>query len=214
MKKRTTKRKKPKASACPCPCAPAPRKRRAAPAYVPRTPPQFYSPLPIPPTEFHVQTVKRAVQDEFERYHSTPQKVQMSARGMQTEPARIFDSARNYVPEFGEGAGGEESDFGMQAAISEMRREGSKPTTRQAEQFGIETSEMESARRAFKPVPSMAQQSELATQRAGYVDPRSTPGFAERERARGTAIAERRAQRELEAERERFMERARRARRS
>ena len=201
MKKRTTKRKKPKASACPCPCAPAPRKRRAAPAYVPRTPPQFYSPLPIPPTEFHVQTVKRAVQDEFERYHSTPQKVQMSARGMQTEP------------EFGEGAGGEESDFGMQAAISEMRREGSKPTTRQAEQFGIETSEMESARRAFKPVPSMAQQSELATQRAGYVDPRSTPGFAERERARGTAIAERRAQRELEAERERFMERARRARR-
>ena len=149
MKKRTTKRKKPKASACPCPCAPAPRKRRAAPAYVPRTPPQFYSPLPIPPTEFHVQTVKRAVQDEFERYHSTPQKVQMTARGMQTEP------------EFGEGAGGEESDFGMSAALSEMRREGRRAITRQTEQADIDFLEMERAKRAFKPVPSMAQQTEL-----------------------------------------------------
>ena len=156
------KKSKPKVKQCPCACVPPPRKRRQTPAYSPRPPPQFYSPLPIPQSEFHADTVKRIVQDEFKRYHSTRPNVIRGEMSTQTET--------DFPDDISEGS------FGMTAALEEMRREGSAFGVRRGEQIAIESQieqeqlqerereielRMEAARAAFKPIPVMAQPEEL-----------------------------------------------------
>lgn len=91
MKKKTTG--KPKVQSCPCPCAPPPRKRRRVPTYTPRQPPQFYAALPMPQTQFHTETVRRAVQEEFARYHSPRKTITVTGAETQTDliPLAGFD---------------------------------------------------------------------------------------------------------------------------
>jgi len=148
----------------PC-CPPAPRRRRA-PVYMPRQPPQFYAPLPIPQTQFDAETVKRIVQDEFKRYHAPRQIIQV--KGVETQTDFPDDDTVQLDDE-------SERSFGMTEALEEMRREGSAFGVRRGEQIAIEIQAeqerlrerereldpMERARSAFKPVPSMAQQTEL-----------------------------------------------------
>lgn len=165
------KKSKPKVKQCPCACVPPPRKRRQTPAYSPRPPPQFYSPLPIPQSEFHADTVKRIVQDEFKRYHAPRQVVTVSGIATQTDVSQPdFESISRVL-----------NPLSMSAALEEVRRVGSDIRVKAEEQEKIEMDEaleegrekvrrrkerlereaMEAARRAFMPTPTMSQPEEL-----------------------------------------------------
>lgn len=136
----------------PC-CPPAPRRRRA-PTYIPRQQPQFYAPLPIPQTQFDIDTVRRVVQDEFKRYHAPRKTLSVSGMATQTD-IEIPDDDTVQLDDMSE------RSFGMTTALEEMRREGRRTIVRETEQADIDFLDMERAKRAFKPVPSMAQQTEL-----------------------------------------------------
>ena len=139
----------------PC-CPPAPRRRRA-PVYMPRQPPQFYAPLPIPQTQFDIDTVRRVVQDEFKRYHAPRQIIQVKGIETQTD---FPDDDTVQLDDMSE------RSFGMSAALEEMRKEGSAFGVRRGEQIAIESqAEQELLREReqelFTPAPRMAQQTEL-----------------------------------------------------
>jgi hypothetical protein len=170
------KKSKSKVKECPCACVPPPRKRRPTPAYAPRPPPQFYSPLPMPQSQFTADTVKRIVQDEFKRYHSTRPRVIRGEMATQTETAD---------GDFPDDVS--ERTFGMTSAIEEMQTVGGDPEVQKEENksfrerarreldlrygagFDLEAAreaareqfrranEMEAARAAFKPTPLMEQ---------------------------------------------------------
>ena len=114
----------------------------------------------MPQSQFTADTVKRIVQDEFKRYHSTRPRIIRGEMATQTETDFPDDVS--------------ERSFGMTSAIEEMRRVGGDPGIARGEQIGLEAKieqeelkereeeQRERSRRAaasmFKRLPGMQQQ--------------------------------------------------------